>query len=65
MKVRAMKFKELEQIIKSDGWHLLRVDGSHHQYAHSEKIGLVTIPRHPGDIDPYVVKSVLKQAGLS
>lgn len=59
-----MTFRELEKIIKKDGWYLDSSGGSHHQYKHSTKKGKVTIPRHTGDVNPRVVNSVLKQAGL-
>jgi len=59
-----MNFKELEKMIKADGWILDRVNGSHHQYEHPTKPGILTIPRHTGDIDPYIVKSTLKRAKL-
>ncbi len=59
-----MKFRELEQIIFSDGWKLKSCVGSHFQYVHPTKPGKVTIPNHKGDITKGVVSSVLKQAGL-
>ena len=59
-----MRFRELEKIIKKDGWYLVDIQGSHHQYKHDEKPGKVTIPNHPGDIPQRVVNSIMKQAGL-
>ena len=59
-----MRFKELERIIKKDGWYLDSSNGSHMHYKHREKKGKVTIPNHPGDLDPKTVKSVLRMAGL-
>ncbi|MDR1841685.1 MAG: type II toxin-antitoxin system HicA family toxin [Holophagales bacterium] len=59
-----MNFREAEKIVKKDGWRLDRIDGSHYQYVHSEKKGLVTIPRHKGELKPKTVESILKQAGL-
>ena len=59
-----MKFRELEKIINADGWQLDRVNGSHHQYLHPTKKGLVTIPFHGGDVPKVVVKNVLQQAKL-
>jgi len=60
-----MKFREIERIILADGWVFKNAKGSHHQYIHPTKPGKVTIPKHPGDIPPVVIKSILKQAGLS
>lgn len=59
-----MKFRETEKIILADGWYLVDIKGSHHQYKHPSKTGKVTIPNHPGDIPKRVVNSILKQAGL-
>ena len=59
-----MDFRELEKIIKADGWKLQYAKGSHYQYKHDVKRGKVTISRHKRDIDITVIKSVLRQAGL-
>jgi len=59
-----MKFKELERIIKADGWVLETVRGSHYQYIHAAKKGKVTVPYHGGDIPQGTLNSILKQAGL-
>ena len=57
-----MKFREIEKLILNEGWELVDVRGSHHQYP--IKPGKVTIPNHRGDIPQRVVNSILKQAGL-
>jgi len=57
-----MKFRELEKLIKADGWELKDVRGSHHNYVHSTKAGKVTIPAHGGDIPKGTLNSILKQA---
>ena len=59
-----MRFREIEKIIKNDGWELYSIVGSHHHYKHPTKKGKVTIPNHPGDIPMITVKSILKQAGI-
>jgi len=38
--------------------------GSHYFFIHPFKPGKITVPNHPGDISPIVVKAILKQAGL-
>ncbi|MBC8346344.1 MAG: type II toxin-antitoxin system HicA family toxin [Candidatus Marinimicrobia bacterium] len=43
-----MKVREITKLIKKDGWFLVRTRGSHHQYKHQIKNGLVTIPGNPG-----------------
>jgi len=60
-----MTAKEIEKLIKSDGWYELRSSGgSHKQYKHPTKKGKVTISFHSGDIPPGTLKSIMKQAGL-
>ena len=59
-----MKFRELENIILSDGWQFKNCIGSHNHYTHPSKLGKVTIPNHKGDVSKAVVNSVYKQAGL-
>ena len=57
---------EMEKIIKKDGWRLVAVEGSHHQYKHPTKKGKVTIAFHtkPKDLDQWTVCRILRQAGL-
>ncbi len=41
-----MKVKGIIKLIEADGWHPVRQKGSHKQYKHPIKQGLVTIPIH-------------------
>lgn len=60
-----MRFREVDKILKEDGWYEVKQVGSHHQYKHPTKPGKVTVPGHGGkDINLTVVKSIFKQAGL-
>ena len=59
-----MKFREVEKLLLTDGWIFKNAKGSHYQYVHPTKPGKVTVPYHPGDIAPVIVKAILKQAGL-
>lgn len=57
--------REVDKLIRSDGWYEVKKVGSHHQYKHPTKQGKVTIPEHAGkDIHIAVVKSIKKQAGI-
>jgi predicted RNA binding protein YcfA (HicA-like mRNA interferase family) len=60
------KVKELIDIIEADGWLLSRQKGSHKQYKHPFKKGIVTIPDHGknDELEHFLVNSILKQAGL-
>jgi predicted RNA binding protein YcfA (HicA-like mRNA interferase family) len=60
-----VKFRELEKILKEDGWEYIYTKGSHHYYMHPTKPGKITIPYHPGkELKIKTVTSILKQAGL-
>ncbi len=60
-----MTFKEIEKIIKKDGWYLESTVGSHYHYVHKVKKSKVTIPYHGNkELSKFVIKSILKQAGL-
>ncbi len=60
-----MKIREVISLIEKDGWFLARTTGSHRQYKHNRKAGLVTIAGKPSDDLPHgILKSILKQAGL-
>jgi len=60
-----MKVRELVRLLESDGWYLARTRGSHRQYKHPAKPGVVTLPGKPNDdLAPGTLNSVLKQAGL-
>ena len=41
-----MSSREVIKLIEQDGWYLVAVAGSHHQFKHPHKPGKVTIP-HP------------------
>jgi len=62
--VKSYSSKELIKMIEADGWYLVRVSGSHHQYKHPTKSGKVTIPHPKKDFPIKTIKSILKQAGL-
>jgi predicted RNA binding protein YcfA (HicA-like mRNA interferase family) len=52
-------------MIEADGWFLARTRGSHRQYQHARKRGLLTVPGKPGDdLAPGTQNSILKQSGL-
>jgi len=60
-----MKVREALRLIEEDGWRLDRTRGSHRQFKHPSKPGLVTVPGKPNDdLAPGTKASILKQAGL-
>lgn len=59
-----MKSRELIAMLKQDGWYLVAVNGSHHNFKHPTKKGKITV-LHPKDHIPIgTLNSVLKQASL-
>ena len=60
-----MKVKDIIKLIEQDGWYLARTRGSHRQYKHPTKSGLVTVPgKLSDDLAVGTFNSILKQAGL-
>lgn len=60
-----MKVREILRLLADDGWYLARTRGSHQQFKHPIKPGLVTIAGQPSDdLAPGTLNSILKQAGL-
>ena len=61
-----MKVKEIIKIIEKDGWFLVRQKGSHKQFKHKIKKGLVTVSGHKlsDEIKLGTLNSILKQAEL-
>jgi predicted RNA binding protein YcfA (HicA-like mRNA interferase family) len=49
--------------LEEDGWLLVRTRGSHRQYKHPDKPGLVTVPHPKRDLPRGTVRSIFKQAG--
>ncbi len=61
---KATRFREIDKLLRKNGWRPVRSKGSHQQY---QKDGInknLTVPNHPGDIPFFVVKNVLKGAGI-
>jgi len=48
----------------ADGWILVAVRGSHHQFKHPTKTGRVTVPHPKKDLGIGLVRVIMKQAGL-
>ncbi|HLF11028.1 MAG TPA: type II toxin-antitoxin system HicA family toxin [Gammaproteobacteria bacterium] len=60
-----MRVREVIRLLEQDGWTLARTRGSHRQYKHGTKSGLVTVPGKPNDdVGAGTLNSILKQAGL-
>jgi len=61
----SLKIKDVIKLVEEDGWFLDRTKGSHRQYKHPFKRGLVTISGSLSDEVPRgTLNSILKQSGL-
>ncbi len=56
--------REIIKELEADGWMLVAVRGSHHQFAHPAKPGRVTIPHPKKDLTIGTVRSIYRQARL-
>jgi predicted RNA binding protein YcfA (HicA-like mRNA interferase family) len=60
-----VKVRDAIKLVQDNGWYLARTRGSHRQFKHLQKPGIVTIAGHPNvDIPHGTLNSILKQAGL-
>ena len=58
-----MNSKQVIRKLEAEGWCLARVKGSHHQFKHGSKPGLVTVKYPDGEIPKGTLNSIEKQAG--
>jgi predicted RNA binding protein YcfA (HicA-like mRNA interferase family) len=61
--IHIMDSREIIRRLGQDGWVLIRTKGSHHQYRHPGKPGLVTVPHPKRDLPKGTVRSIFRQAG--
>ena len=62
---RVMKIRDVIKMLEDDGWSLVRQRGSHRQFKHASKPGLVTVAgKRSDDVAPGTLNSILKQSGL-
>lgn len=64
MPLRPLRAREIVRKLERAGFVFRRQTGSHARYVHPDGRG-VAVPMHPGDVPVPVVRSVLRQAGLS
>jgi predicted RNA binding protein YcfA (HicA-like mRNA interferase family) len=67
MAPKRYKVRDVLHLLRKDGWALFRSKGSHQQYAHPVKSGVVTVSYHSSndDLHPKTLASILRQAGLT
>jgi predicted RNA binding protein YcfA (HicA-like mRNA interferase family) len=60
-----MKVREVLRLLRREGWVLVRQRGSHRQFRHPDRSGVVTVAGHPGDdLAPGTLRSILRQAAV-
>lgn len=62
--MKSYSSKDVIEILKKDGWELVKIVGSHHQFKHKIKKGKVTVPHPEKDIRKGTLKSICKQAQI-
>jgi predicted RNA binding protein YcfA (HicA-like mRNA interferase family) len=62
---RGHQRRDAIKAVEAAGWELARTRGSHRQYRHPERAGLVTIAGKPSaTLHPKTWATIIKQAGL-
>jgi predicted RNA binding protein YcfA (HicA-like mRNA interferase family) len=62
-KTPVLKPRQAMAVLEKAGFHRVRQRGSHVQFKRGNL--LVTVPDHPGDLNPQVLLSILRQAQLT
>jgi len=60
-----MKVRDVVRVLHNDGWFVVRTRGSHRQFKHPTKAGLVTVAGHPSkELSEGTLRSIAKQAQI-
>ncbi len=62
-KLPVLKPRQIIAALEKASFRRVRQKGSHIQFKRGNL--LVTVPNHPGDINPQVMRSILRQAQMS
>jgi predicted RNA binding protein YcfA (HicA-like mRNA interferase family) len=62
--MRTMKSADLIRELKSAGWMLDRVRGSHHVFTHPDRGGHIVVPHPKKDLGAGLVAAIRKQAKI-
>jgi predicted RNA binding protein YcfA (HicA-like mRNA interferase family) len=61
--ITSMDSGEVIARLRRDGWILVHVRGSHHQFKHPKKPGRVTLPHPKRDLPIGTLRNIFRQAG--
>jgi len=56
--------KEICKLLERKGFHLKRINGSHHYYQHPVSGKITVVPMHKKDLPKGTFFAILKQAGI-
>ena len=59
-----MNSKDVMKDLKKDGWEIVNIRGSHHQFKHPTKQDRVTLPHPKKDLPKGTVNAIYKSAGI-
>jgi predicted RNA binding protein YcfA (HicA-like mRNA interferase family) len=60
-----MKVKEVIDRLQEEGWYLARTRGSHRQFKHPARTGIVSVAgKSSVEMPPGTLNAILKHAGL-
>ena len=59
-----MNSRDVMKVLKEDGWEVVNIRGSHHQFKHPTKTGRVTLPHPKKDLPLGTVRIIYRQAGI-
>jgi len=59
-----MNSRKLIKLLVANGWELVRIRGSHHQFKHPDCGHTVTVPHPKKDLGMGLVKAIKRQAGI-
>ena len=62
--MKSYSSREVISLLENDGWYLVNVVGSHHQFKHPLEKGRVTVKHPDKDIPLPTLKSIERQSGL-
>jgi predicted RNA binding protein YcfA (HicA-like mRNA interferase family) len=56
--------RKLIKLMEAEGWRLVNIVGSHHQFQHPERPGKITVPHPKKDLPFGLAQAIHRQAGL-
>jgi len=59
-----MKSRDVIRKISAAGWFEVRIKGSHHQFKHGTRRGVVTVPHPESDLPKGTLRSIERQSGV-